>query len=309
MIHPNYWGRAAAGILPLCTKTGRLLLTLRSQEVMEPGTWGIPGGRIMDGSWKRDRDTGVVFQEPVESPEDGAIREFREETFYTGRVQLVPLYIFRDRLSGFAFHNFLGLVSKEFPERQVEESWECDEARWVTLDEALAIEPKHFGLRALLADKASLETIMGRIRMIKPKYTRNPDLVRGGRQVVDEALKDVYWKNTVTPIRTVFAGQIRLRQLDDVGGYKVWVVDGSLIRHYVEIEFALGGNHGRYSFIPYNEVWIEDTGNELDMMATIMHEVIEVELMRKSGLDYDAAHEIASSREIALRTKLAEGLA
>ena len=53
MIHPNFWGKSAAGVLPLCPKTGRVLLTLRSQEVMEPGTWGIPGGRIMDGSWKR----------------------------------------------------------------------------------------------------------------------------------------------------------------------------------------------------------------------------------------------------------------
>lgn len=160
MIHPNYWGKAAAGILPLCEKTGRLLLTLRSQEVMEPGTWGIPGGRIMDGSWNHDRTTGERFQEPVESPEDGAIREFREETGYAGRVRLVPLLVYRDRLSGFAFHNFLGLVSHEFPESQVEESWEIEEAHWMTLDEALDIEPKHFGLRALLSDRASVETIV-----------------------------------------------------------------------------------------------------------------------------------------------------
>jgi 8-oxo-dGTP pyrophosphatase MutT (NUDIX family) len=169
MIHPNFWGKSAAGVLPLCKKTGRVLLTLRSQQVMEPGTWGIPGGRIEDGSWKRDRDTGEMFQEPVESPEDGAIREFREETFYTGRVWLVPLFVFQDRLSGFRFYNFLGLVSHEFPEAQVEESWEIEEARWVTLDEALEIEPKHFGLRALLADEASLETIV------------RAKLARGGR--------------------------------------------------------------------------------------------------------------------------------
>jgi 8-oxo-dGTP pyrophosphatase MutT (NUDIX family) len=160
MIHPNYWGQAAAGVLPMCTKTGRVLLTLRSADVMEPGTWGIPGGRIMDGSWKRHWGTGEGFQEPAESPEDGGVREFREETGYAGRVQLVPLLVYRDRLSGFTFHNFLGLVSHEFPESQVEESWENAEARWMTIDEALAIEPKHFGLRALLSDWASLETIV-----------------------------------------------------------------------------------------------------------------------------------------------------
>jgi ADP-ribose pyrophosphatase YjhB (NUDIX family) len=159
-LNPEYWGKTAAGVLPLCVKTGRVLLTLRSQEVMEPGTWGIPGGRVMDGGWRRHRETGELFREPVERPEDGALREFREETFYTGKVQLVRLFTFRDRLQGFGFHNFLGLVRQEFSEERVEEGWETEVARWMSVQEALAIEPKHFGLRALLADEVSQEIIM-----------------------------------------------------------------------------------------------------------------------------------------------------
>lgn len=160
ILNPKYWGKTAAGVLPLCVKTGRVMLALRSQEVMEPGTWGIFGGRVMDGSTRRDRLTSELFIEPFETPEEGALREFQEETFYSGKVELVPLLVFKDRLHGFAYHNFLGLVKREFPAAKVESGWETEVARWMTLHEAVEIKPMHFGLRALLADQESLETII-----------------------------------------------------------------------------------------------------------------------------------------------------
>lgn len=158
-LNPEYWGKTAAGILPLCIRTGRVLLILRSQLVHEPGTWAIPGGRVEDGSIRRDSETGRVFRERIETPEQGAVREFREETSYKGRVVLLPLYVFRDTTHGFAFFNFLGLVNKEFSEARVEQCWEIEVARWMTIGEALEIEPKHFGLRALFAHEESFRTI------------------------------------------------------------------------------------------------------------------------------------------------------
>ena len=65
----NYWdvGYGAAGFV-IMRKNDELndneyLLTLRSQDVLEPGTWGIPGGRVEAG----------------ENPYEAAERETEEE--------------------------------------------------------------------------------------------------------------------------------------------------------------------------------------------------------------------------------------
>ena len=277
ILNPRYWGKTAAGVLPLCVKTGRVLLTLRSQQVMEPGTWGIPGGRIMDGSTKRNRETGELFVEPVETPAEGALREFREETFYTGDVELVPLYVYKDRLQGFFFYNFLGLVKSEFSEKRVGQSWEVEIARWMTLDTALEVEPKHFGLRSLLLDLASLETIMS--------YT-----------IIENPPKRCEWRDGA-----------KVKKFANMQGFRVWIVDGGYVRSVIgEVEFNLGGHHWRYPFIPHQEIWVEDTGNFMDVYANVMHELIEVQAMRVDGLDYDTAHKIASSHEAAIRQSILE---
>lgn len=165
-INPKYWGKAAAGILPMCRKTGRILLTLRSQEVMEPGTWGIPGGKL----------------EPGEGAATGALREFYEETGYKGDVRLFELYTFHDWLHGFAFHTFLGMVTREFSEAKVEESWEVETAAWMTIEEALDIEPKHFGLQAMFDDESSLEALgMARDGVLVGKKINIVMLERKGR--------------------------------------------------------------------------------------------------------------------------------
>lgn len=53
---------AAAGLL-IFRPNGRVFLTLRSGEVLDPGVWSIPGGSI----------------EPGEGPWEAALREGREE--------------------------------------------------------------------------------------------------------------------------------------------------------------------------------------------------------------------------------------
>jgi len=43
------WGKRAAGVLIERDDTGEVLLLLRSRDVMDPGVWGIPGGRVEPG--------------------------------------------------------------------------------------------------------------------------------------------------------------------------------------------------------------------------------------------------------------------
>jgi len=297
ILNPKYWGKTAAGILPVCSRTGRVLLILRSQQVMDPGVWGIPGGRIMDGSIRQDR-YGRHVPEPIETPVQGAVREFREETGYNGRVDLVDLYVFRDKTHGFAYYNFLGLVRKEFSEAKVEENWEVEVAMWMTIEEALAIEPKHFGLMALFNDKKSLEKILVYTGTPKPSRRKNPDFFAARHEMSKQLQHGIAGTIPDDVMR-----RVKLYKYGKALDYTIWVVDGSVLRFLGEIEFNIGGNHWVYPYIPEDEVWIEETSSGFDMTANAVHEVIEAELMMQ-GYDYDTAHAMASSREKSIRKAL-----
>ena len=105
--------------------------------------------------WDLDEDweTG-----DLEDPMNAALREFEEETCEgeSALVGIIPLYVFDDTNADFQYYNFLGVLDDEF---EACINWETDWWEWLTLDELLAIEPKHFGLRALLRDRESLRTM------------------------------------------------------------------------------------------------------------------------------------------------------
>lgn len=115
--------------------TGRVLLTLRSSGVRNPGTWGLPGGAIEEG----------------ESPESGARREAVEEVGFSGHIELHPAYVFR--ADGFTYYNFVGIVGSEFEPTL---DWENDAAEWFDID-ALP-SPLHFGVQKLFQNSRDLIT-------------------------------------------------------------------------------------------------------------------------------------------------------
>lgn len=126
-----FWGNVGAGILPICTKTKRILVPLRSTYVNEPGTWGVWGGKLEE---KEDKN----------NPLKAAHREFREEAEYRGKLKLIPSYVYKT--DGFEYHNFIGVVPEEF---EPELNWETEKFKWVTLDELKKMK-LHFGLKELL---------------------------------------------------------------------------------------------------------------------------------------------------------------
>lgn len=131
----NYWGNIGAGVLPIARKTGRILLNYRSAYVNEGNTWGVWGGKVDD--------------EDTLNLEEEAKREFAEEAGYTGPIQLTPAYIFKT--TGFEYHNYIGIIPDEFePNIPPQHQWETEDYRWVTWEELLEIEPKHFGLTGLV---------------------------------------------------------------------------------------------------------------------------------------------------------------
>jgi len=85
---------------------------------------------------------------------------------------------------------------------------------------------------------------------------------------------------------------------------KIFIVDGMQVRNEFNIEFVLGGHHyvgPDYEHIPEDEIWVEDTGDTQDVAADTAHEIVERILMKFTDMEYDDAHEVASSVEKVLR--------
>jgi len=87
-------------------------------------------------------------------PRATAYREFIEETEYEGNVKLIRASVFKSPDGKFKYHNFLGIVDREFEPDM--EQWENDAYEWVDLYELHTHKDQHFGLRAMLEDSKDL---------------------------------------------------------------------------------------------------------------------------------------------------------
>lgn len=140
----GFWGKQGAGCIFLARDSKRILLPLRSQNVEEPGTFGVWGGAI----------------DSEEDPKTAVEREVKEESGYNGTMKLVPLVVFKK--DSFRYHNFLAIVDTEFvPDL----NWETESYIWVNFGEWP--HPLHFGLKYLI--KHSGERIKKIIDGLKDK--------------------------------------------------------------------------------------------------------------------------------------------
>ena len=155
----NFWGNLGGGVLPICTKTKRILVPLRSEYVNEPNQIGVWGGKADEEEGESELSIINVVK-----------REFVEETGYNGRIELIPAYVFQTPSKSFTYYNFIGLVEDEFTPIL---DWETKDYKWITLEELVKYENflitdfkdgenkyyKHFGLISLLNDKNSMDLI------------------------------------------------------------------------------------------------------------------------------------------------------
>lgn len=129
----RFWGDRGAGILLISRDSGKILLVLRSSLVNEPGTWGMPGGKI---------------DSPEESPMSAAKREAEEELGYKGPIEMKPAHVFK--AGSFQFFNFIGIVPNDFEPTL---DWENDDFGWYELSNLPS--PLHFGVVSLLKNSKS----------------------------------------------------------------------------------------------------------------------------------------------------------
>lgn len=115
-----------------------------------------------------------------------------------------------------------------------------------------------------------------------------------------EKLRLTYYDPRRVELPAALMKRIKLRRLGRLAGYVVWAVDGAIVRSHVDVDFALGGNPARYSYVPEGEIWVEWTGSMDDVKAIALHEVNEAACMQ-AGASYDDAHESASRGERRVR--------
>jgi hypothetical protein len=80
------------------------------------------------------------------------------------------------------------------------------------------------------------------------------------------------------------------------GGAYLVIVDGTVVRRYIDPEFVAGGHHYVYKYVPKNEIWVEKAISAKERPYVYLHEKLERDLMKK-GRSYDYAHEIAIAEE------------
>lgn len=138
----QFWGNKASGILPIAKDTGKILIGLRSDYVMEPNTWGNFGGAIgLD-------DYGMDEEEL--SPSDNAVKEMKEEIGYRGDINIINSYVFKK--DDFIYYNYIGIINnqEDISKSNTNLNWEVSDLKWVTLDELINHPNLHFGLISLL---------------------------------------------------------------------------------------------------------------------------------------------------------------
>lgn len=135
------WG---AGIMPICTTTGRILVQKRAPNIPDPNTWCTFGGKGEEG----------------ENFKDAAIREFEEESGYKGGIDNLTFISKNQTNNGLTFYNYLCTVPTEFEVTTINKKImgyvEVSDAKWLTLKELLKLEDKHYGLQNILTQKLPL---------------------------------------------------------------------------------------------------------------------------------------------------------
>ena len=128
LLETGFWGNAGAGCIVQAEDTGRYLISLRSEEVQEPLTWGVIGGAI----------------DSNEDPLNAAIRELKEETRYNGPIiGSQKLHVFNK--GSFKYTTFMIIVPSEFTPIL---DWESKDAQWFERGKWPA--PLHFGLEEII---------------------------------------------------------------------------------------------------------------------------------------------------------------
>jgi len=126
------WGRAGSGILFYCPDDATILLLMRSDEVLDPGLWGIPGGALK-GTEDIYEDEDLDEEEKFEEGDlwNSACEETTEEIGFPPPGTRTGAST--SNYGNFAYTTFLvevGIMEKTEMSKKITLNWENDDFRW-----------------------------------------------------------------------------------------------------------------------------------------------------------------------------------
>lgn len=77
---------------------------------------------------------------------------------------------------------------------------------------------------------------------------------------------------------------------------KIYLVHGKFIRKNIDPSFCFGGHYMVYKYVPKNELWIDDCVATKEIPYILIHELRELDLMKK-GMSYNNSHDHANASE------------
>lgn len=89
---------------------------------------------------------------------------------------------------------------------------------------------------------------------------------------------------------------VYIKNIGERDGLSVWLVNGEKIRKDIDENFVQYDHHGRFPFIPSNEIWIDRETNEDERKYFLEHVSREREFMGQ-GMTLEEAVEKADKRE------------
>ena len=143
----HYWGRGGAGILFVCREDDTVLLMLRSGDVEQPYTWGIPGGSVRgEGMYSRrgGATPGITDDQFWRGAKQETIEECGSLPPNFSDSSLVAQFDYVD--GSFCYRNFVCDISRaDKLQWDIELNWENDEYAWVRAGELPRMPDLHFG--------------------------------------------------------------------------------------------------------------------------------------------------------------------
>lgn len=120
-------GKVGSGILFSCQENGnkKILLTLRSSQVSQPNTWGVPGGFV-------DHPLSTSNTQLLNS----AFKEVVEELGSRPAGKIIGKVMFKDTRANFTYTTFLIEIDPVIKEAwQFKLNWENIDCRWFEIND------------------------------------------------------------------------------------------------------------------------------------------------------------------------------
>jgi len=85
---------------------------------------------------------------------------------------------------------------------------------------------------------------------------------------------------------------------------EVWIVDGEKVRNLYDENYIEGGHGYVYNYVPKDEIWLDSGLLDDELIPVLVHEYIEMKLMKEKHMQYPKAHIFATKAEYKIRDKV-----